>query len=238
MNISDYKTYISAETMMGPNSVRILAELFDKYPLPSAPDDMILDLGCGTGLTSLVIAKETGARVFANDLWISAKENERRFARWGVAQQITPVCEDANNLHFEKRKFRALISIDSYHYFAGSKGFFQEKILPFMKDDGVILIAIPGLKDEYTGRAKELLSDWLGDEAYMFKSPKLWKELIGSNSRIESVKTWEMDCFCKAWDDWLATDNQFALGDKKHFETIIKPYTCFVGIYIRLKKMV
>ena len=84
MNISDYKTYISAETMMGPNSVRILAELFDKYPLPSAPDDMILDLGCGTGLTSLVIAKETGARVFANNLWISAKENERRLDRKSV----------------------------------------------------------------------------------------------------------------------------------------------------------
>ena len=55
MNIDNYKAYISAETMMGPNSVRILAELFDKYPLQLVPDDMILDLGCGTGLTSLII---------------------------------------------------------------------------------------------------------------------------------------------------------------------------------------
>ena len=30
MNLGDYKAYVSAETMMGPNSVRILAELFDK----------------------------------------------------------------------------------------------------------------------------------------------------------------------------------------------------------------
>ncbi len=35
----------------------------------------------------------------------------------------------------------------------------------------------------------------------------------------------------------LATDNPFALGDRRHFETLIKPYTCFVGIYIRLKKV-
>ena len=109
MNISDYKAYITAETMMGPNSVRILAELFNKYPLHLVPNDMILDLGCGTGLTSLIIAKETGARVYANDLWVSAEENGQRFIEWGVGEQITPICEDANNLHFEKKQFRALI---------------------------------------------------------------------------------------------------------------------------------
>ena len=169
MNISNYKAYISAETMMGPNSARILAELFDKYPISFVPDDIILYLGCGTGLTSLIIAKETGAKVFANDLWVSAEENGKRFAEWGVREQITPVCEDANNLHFPKEQFRALIS-------------------------------------------------------------------IGDNDRIESVTTWEMDCFSKAWDDWLTTNNKYALSDRKYFETIIKPYTCFVGIYIKLKE--
>lgn len=235
MNLDDYRAYISAETMMGPNSARILAELFDKYPLSLQPDDMILDLGCGMGVTSLILAKETGARVFANDLWISAGENEKRFAEWGVGEQVTPICEDANHLHFEKKQFRALVSINSYHYFAGSKGFFQEKIMPFMKDNAVALIGIPGLKDEYAGRAEELLSDWLGDDSYMFKAPKHWKELIGGGDRIETVKAWEMDCFHGAWEDWFATNREFALGDKQHFEAIIKPYTCFVGIYIKLK---
>ncbi len=235
MNVDYYKAYISADTMMGPNSVRILEELLDKYPLRLFPDDIILDLGCGTGLTSFIIAKETGAKVYANDLWVSAEENKKRFDEWGVGAQITPICEDANHLSFEKKQFNALISIDSYHYFAGSKGFFQEKILPFIKDNGVVLIGIPGLKDKYAGRTDELLSDWLGNDAYMFKTPKLWKELIGNNDRIELVKTWEMDCFNNAWEDWLITDNPFALGDRQHFETIIKPYTCFVGIYVKLK---
>lgn len=235
MDINNYKAYITEETMMGPNSVRVLAELLDKYPLQLASDNLILDLGCGTGLTSLVIAKETGSRVYANDLWVSAEENGKRFSQWGVDEQVIPICEDANNLHFKEKQFDVLVSIDSYHYFAGHKGFFQEKILPFMKDKGVALIGIPGLKDEYSGQAEELLSDWLGDDSYMFKSPKLWKELIGRDDRIESVKTWEMDCFSKAWSDWLGTNNEFALGDRQHYESIIRPYTCFVGIYIKLK---
>lgn len=236
MDINNYKKYISEETMMGPNSVRILAELFDRHPLQAAADDPILDLGCGTGLTSLVIVKETGAKVYANDLWVSAEENRKRFARWGIGEQVIPVCEDANHFHFDKKKFYALVSIDSYHYFAGYEGFFQEKILPFMKDGGVVLIGIPGLKDEYTDRAEELLSDWLGEDACMFKSQTRWKELIGSHDRIESVKTWEMDCFSKAWSEWFATNNEFACGDRKYFETIIRPYTCFVGISVKLKR--
>lgn len=235
MNFNDYKKYVSAETMMGPNSVRILEELLDKYSLGLAPDDQILDLGCGTGLTSLVIAKETGAKVYANDLWISAEENQKRFIEWDISDRVTPVHEDANKLHFEAKQFNALISIDSYHYFAGETGFFQNKILPFMNDGGIVLIGIPGLKDEYEGRADELLYDWASDESYMFKSPRLWKEIIGSDDRIETVETWEMDCFDTAWNDWLISEHKFARGDRQHFESIIKPYTCFVGIYIKLK---
>lgn len=104
----------------------------------------------------------TEAKIYANDLWISAEKNEKRFAAWSVGGQVTPVCEDANNLPFKKGQFHALVSIDSYHYFGGREGFFQEKILPFMKGDGVVLIGIPGLKEQYAGRADELLSDWLG----------------------------------------------------------------------------
>ena len=85
MNINDYSMYFSAETMMGPNSARILEELLTKYPLHFTEKNEILDLGCGTGLTSLIIAKETGAKVYANDLWIRAEDNAKRFGQWGYS---------------------------------------------------------------------------------------------------------------------------------------------------------
>ena len=81
LDISDYSKYISEETMMGPSCIRILEELLNKCPLRFNSDDLVLDLGCGKGLTSLVIAKETGAKVYANDLWISSEENQERFIK-------------------------------------------------------------------------------------------------------------------------------------------------------------
>ena len=235
MNFNDYTKYISPETLMGPNSIRILEELFRKNPLSLTTDDIVLDLGCGKGLTSFVIAKETGAKVYANDLWIQAEDNAKRFRGWGIGEQVIPVCEDANDLSFDKSQFQALVSIDSYHYFAGETGFFENKILPFLKNKAVVLIGIPGIKNEYTGRSKEILSDWLGNEAYMFKSPKEWEEIIGNHDRIEKIETWEMECFENAWNEWFATNHKYACDDKKHYETIIKPYTCFVGIYVKLR---
>ena len=235
MNIKSYKEYMTAEMLMGPNSARILEELLKQYPLQISDENKVLDLGCGKGLTSLILAKETGGKVYANDLWIPAEENAKRFSEWGMGDQIIPVHEDANALAFERGQFDLLVSIDSYHYFATENGFFEEKILPFLSDKAVVLIGIPGVKDEYAGRSEALLSDWLGSEAYMFKSPMEWEKIIGSHDRIEKTETWEMDCFDLAWEDWLATGNQYAVGDKQFFETLIKPYTCFVGICIRIK---
>lgn len=235
MNIESYKEYMTAEMLMGPNSARILEELLIKYPLQLNNENKVFDLGCGKGLTSLILARETGARIYANDLWVSAEENKKRFENWGIGEQTIPVCEDANNLSFTQNQFDILVSIDAYHYFATDIGFFENKILPFLKDNAVVLIGIPGVKDEYTGRSEELLSEWLGNEAYMFKSPIEWKEIIGNHDKIEKVETWEMGCFELAWNEWFATEHKYALGDKQFFETLIKPYTCFVGIYIKIK---
>ena len=149
MEMKDYREYISADILMGPDSARILKELLDRHLLRPGKDDTILDLGCGKGLTSLVLARETGAKVCAVDLWIGAEENAERFAKWGVDGQVTPVHVDANELHFDKGIFRALVSVDSYHYFGGEPGFFEQKILPFLADGAEVLIGIPGIRNAF-----------------------------------------------------------------------------------------
>ena len=49
-----------------------------------------------------------------------------------VGGQVTPICENDNDLDFEEKQFNDLISIDSYHYFASHKRFSQENILLFI----------------------------------------------------------------------------------------------------------
>lgn len=63
-----YKAYFNENYLMGPNSIRLLEELVTAYPVAWHQQHKILDLGCGKGLSSLFIAQETGATVYANDL--------------------------------------------------------------------------------------------------------------------------------------------------------------------------
>lgn len=235
MDIEKFREYINADLLMGPNSLRILEELLNKHPLTLTADDTVLDLGCGKGLTTFALANEFSAKICAADLWIAAEENAARFSAWGIADQAAPFNQDANALTFSEKQFQAMVSVDAYHYFATAPGFFAEKILPFLDDGAEVLIGIPGIKNEYSGRSDELLADWLGDEAYMFKTPAEWKSIIGAHDRIASVETWEMSCFDAAWAEWFASGHKFAAGDLKFFENLIKPYTCFAGIHIKLK---
>lgn len=233
MRSDNYRSYFTPKNLMGPNSLRLLDELLTHCPLQFTRENRVLDLGCGTGLTSLFIANETGATVYANDLWISEDENRKRFADWVMQDQLIPVCEDANNLPFEAGMFDALISIDSYHYFGGKEGFFTSKILPILKKGGVALIAIPGMKSQFHDQSESLLTQWLGDEAYMFQSAEYWKRVIGESEELETVEIWELDAFEQPWQEWFATKHEFAIADQRLYESLIKPYTCFVGIKVR-----
>jgi hypothetical protein len=82
------------QNLMGPSTVRILDELCGRLNL--SPDMRISDLGCGTGLTSIYLAKEYGAQVFATDLWVSATDNYERFKQFGLEDKIIPIHADAS----------------------------------------------------------------------------------------------------------------------------------------------
>ena len=66
MNYNNYQKYISSETMMGPNSVRVLDELFQKHPLKLDADSKILDKAVPR-LIQGIPQKGAISGLFAND---------------------------------------------------------------------------------------------------------------------------------------------------------------------------
>lgn len=232
----NYKDLFHKDFLMGPNSVRLLDEMLERFPIASGL--RVLDLGCGRGLTSLFLAKETKAQVFAVDLWISATDNYNQWKEWGITDSVIPIHADANELPFANEYFDVVASIDSFHYFAKQPGFLEEKILPLLKPDGVALLAMPGLKEEIHGREPQLILDWMDgeeNEYELYHSREWWRKYFGESGSFEILQEFDLNNFRLAWDDWLLSGHPLTVRDKEYFKLGVDAYLTTVGFVIKKK---
>ena len=204
------------ENMMGPNAWILAEELTSDLPIKRGM--RILDLGCGRGISSIFLAKKYEAEVFAVDLWISATENFARFQQMGVAQQTVPLQFDARQLPFAQSFFDAVVSIDSYHYFGNNNTYFKKILRPTLKKRAVVALAFPGMKNEiHENIPEEMKPLWDEEALQMWHSIDWWKPKF--ETHLKDFNIAEMDCFSRAWDDWLACDNPYASEDRSMIET-------------------
>ena len=221
------------ENIMGPNPAKLLEELMQKFPLE--PGQTIMDLGCGQGVTSIMLAKEYGLRVFAVDLWISASENWQRFRAEGLTkEQIVPIHEDAHKLPFANEYFDAVVSIDSYHYFGLEKDYLGKHLLPLVKPGGWLLIVVPGFHhDVHANIPGELLLNWSAEDLDTIHDVDYWRAVISATEGIEIVSIDEMESNEVCWADWLATDNAYAEMDRAPMNAGAGKYMNFVAIALK-----
>ena len=228
-----YKELFTDKFLMGPNSVRLLDEMLEKYPIDEGL--RILDLGCGKGLTSLFLARETKAQVFAVDLWISATENYEQFKKWGIDSSVIPIHSNANDLPFANGFFDVVVTIDSFHYFANQNGFFESKILPLVKNGGKVIIAMPGLRNEIHGCEPELISEWVnGEESEygFYHSREWWRSVLSENKDFKIIDEFDLDSFDIAWKDWFDSNHPYAVRDAEYFKKGISKYLSLIGVVI------
>ncbi len=221
--------------IMGPNPAKLLEELLLLHPLSTT--DTVLDLGCGRGVTSVFAAREYHARIFAADLWISPTDNKKRFDEMGLtSQQIIPIKVEAHDLPFAEEFFDTVICVDSYHFFGLDKDYLGKHLLPLIKHGGYLLIVVPGLKkDIHDNIPVEMLQSWRAEDIQTLHDIAYWQQIITATENVEIVSFEEMESFDECWDDWLESDNEYAVNDRKAMNAGAGKYMNFIAMILRRK---
>ena len=197
--------------MMGPNAMRVMEEMASFLPL--ARGMRILDLGCGMGISSILLAEKYGATVFAADLWITPTENAERFHRLGLTEKIIPLSVDATKgLPFAYEYFDMILSVDSYQYY-GDNETMLPSLLPFLKKGGSMAVAVPGFTGNFSADnvPPGLQPYWAPD--WHFYNCDWWRALWEKEPGIAVTECREMACCKQAWEEWLQSPSPYAQGD-------------------------
>ena len=230
-----YNTPDLQSKIMGPNPLKLQEELLLGCKIEKGAK--VCDLGSGQGLTSVMLAKDYGFKVYACDLWSDPEENGRFFDSMGLSkEQLIPVKTDACELPFEKEFFDAVVSTDSYNYFGRDESYLDEKLLPFVKSGGLIYIAVPGMKrDCHDNLPPELLLSWTPEDLETMHDAAYWRSIISRSQHAEVLEVSEMESNEEVWADWLRQENPYAVGDRKSMNAGAGKYLNFVRIVLRKK---
>ncbi len=182
---------------MGPNPIWLAEALAEVMPL--RPGMRVLDMGCGTALTSIFLAREFGVQVWATDLWVKPSDNLPRIIEQGVADQVFPIYAEARSLPYAEDFFDAAVSFDAYHYF-GTDDLYIGYYSRFVKPGGAIGFVVPGIAEEQDSLPPEHIArDWPWDFC-TFHSPLWWRQHLEKSGQ---VKVELADRLPDGWRDWL-----------------------------------
>jgi len=193
------------ETMWGPNGIRQAEELASHFTIKK--DMVILDLGCGLGLSSLYLAQAHGAEVFATDLYADPTENQERFKSLGISNKIVPMLLDATQpLPFAKGYFDLIFSVGAYNIFGANEEMLPN-LIPYVKKGGFIAVAFPGLKYEFGANVPPEMQPFWNDPEVTetVRGIEWWKNLFNKAEGIEIVNISEMTCHDIAWEEYLTS---------------------------------
>ncbi len=192
------------ENLMGPHALWLMESLTEILPIE--PGMRVLDLGCGTAMSSIFLAKEFGAQVWAADLWIPAEQNEERIAAAGMSDMVTAVHAEAHNLRFEEEFFDAIVSVDAYHYF-GTADLYIGYITAYLNEGGKIGMVVPSLREELGDAVPDILRPFWHWDFCSFHSPAWWRHHWEKTGRVRVGAAGEVE---HGWEDWLWFDEVVA----------------------------
>ena len=219
--------------LMGPNCLKLADEATRGLDLPRGL--RALDLGCGTGLSSMFLAERFGCTVWATDLWIPATENFSRFRAFDMDDRVYPIHAEAHELPYAERFFDAAFSIDSYHYYGAEEGYLETHLAPLVKPGGLLAVVVPGFQDErYSEEIPEEMKPYWMDDMH-FHSCDWWRDLWTRSGVVRDIAVRELASHADAWADWLLCDNEYAKRDVGMMEAEAGKYFNSICITARVR---
>jgi len=227
------------DNQLGPNALWLVEWLCSAMAIE--PESRVLDLGCGKALTSIFLAREGRARVWATDLWISADQNWRRIVEAGCADRVCPLRCEAHALPFARGFFDAVVSIDAYHYF-GTDEHYLDYLGRLVRPGGMIGVVVPGLTRPFDDTVPAHLAApqsngkaFWADECRSFKTAAFWRELWGHNHSVSAVA---VDTHTEGWRHWRDFERAVELAGRNIFPSYAEALERDGGQYIGFHRLV
>lgn len=236
---NNYDQDFVAENQMGPSALWLTEWLTEKIEIKE--NMKILDLGCGRAMSSIFLAKEFGATVYATDLWIDANENQKRICAYSLEDKIIPIKAEAHALPFAKNYFDIIIAVDSYGYF-GTDDLYLAYITSFLKPGGIIAAALPGLMQDFDGfrvpgyllEKQENGQVFWDPECFTFHTKEWW---FGHWMKSSLVDVEVSDTLQDGYKYWAQQEKAMELAGHNIFpsfeETLLKDAGRYIG-FVRM----
>lgn len=215
--IDDFNNSHSYKYIMGPDALCLIEILCEKMNLK--PGMRVLDMGCGAGFTSIILAKEFGVTVFANDLWSCATENYERFVKAGVEDRVFPFRAEAHNFPFASNFFDAAISIDAYHYFGTDECYLCDHYAKLVKPGGQFGLVNPGLSREFTNGLPEKMKPFWEPNMYAWHSAGWWQQLWEKTDLVDVTCAQEIPDGKSIWR--MTADYDLHDADIENYLTLV-----------------
>lgn len=82
---------------------------------------------------------------------------------------------------------------------------------------------------------EELLLSWTPEQLEYMHDAAYWQDMVSRSKGAEVFSVREMESNEEVWADWLAQDNEYAVGDRKAMEAGGGKYLNFLAIVLRKK---
>jgi len=213
-NINDYPellNYSEAERydyFIGCGGLYLAAKMARNMNLKKG--DVVLDLGCGFGSSSIFLAKTYGVTVIAVDLWFSPDKLLFRILDQNFKNQIIPINIDITQfIPFANAYFDAIFCMNSLFLF-GENLDFLEKLLNTLKKGGVFCVGSEGFNIEPQIESIEDIPEvynfnWSWDvwgNCYSkYHSSEWWKDEIQKAATINITNSGELEDGRILWED-------------------------------------